>query len=1284
MPDNSFSTFNRETKKQLLLTMKARLTDAPGHNLESNTLHPRWLSAGEPQQPFPLTDLQAAHFVAKHIPESDPVGAHMYLEFPVVDLDVDRLERAWRQLLDIHPMLRARIDRDGTQSVPINAPVFSIACYEVAADPKALDQHLEVVRAEMSHRVYQPGDWPLFDIRVTRVPGSASRVHVSMDSWIVDGASASLLYRQWRLLYDSLNAELPAPEATFRDFVLSMKAFEGSIGHRRCVDYWVQKLRDWPEGPQLPYRRTDDANPKVDAHRRRRLHWVCAPDSWSRLKTIVAAEGVSPSVAVLGVFAEQLRSFGWGDRFSLVLTHYNRPRLHPQIDQIVGPFSSTGIFIVDHRPEWSFADHLHDYQRQLWRDLDHGYVSGVAAMRFAAEGVRAQLIPVVFTSALGIGYATQSAANWLDDVDYTVSQTPGIDIHFQTYERTDGLHLACDVAYERFEPGLIDALFESVCLNLSQVASAGLTEGSLSERALHECRRALIGSAASPDGIDIPLTPLQQAYLAHRLINPSEQPGAVYREFDLPSFDPERLQAAVNAMIDCSAMLRSVLRADQAKFIEFANASYPVPIDDLRGLDADHLLARLEETRAEMERAMHRELGWPHFVVRASLLDGGTARLQVLLDLLVFDGYSVWLFYDELFRRYTEGDSEVVRPQLTCGDYARAREHYRRTAAYAADQLYWARKFRALPPGPQWPCQIAAGPALSRRYALKFNRWQMLKDSAAERGVPPVAVLLSLYAEVLHRWSHCESLTVVGVSYYQRSLSPDLAQAYGDCSSLAWLPSESDPSLTFEERLYQIADTLSRDSLHDWGNPFEALRGAGAWGDRRAKFPAVLTNCLNAPVHTRAGITEVCASSSTPGVDIDQMVVETEGGLDSYWQVRVDHVPPAIAAAMLDEYHDLLEELATDDAAWRRPLAELGLRSTRRDRPNFQQRAVEQAPAMYEWNRTDADYDREQCLHRLIERQAARNPNRVALVSDEGTLTYGQLERRANQLARYLQRQSVGRGVLVGVLLDRSLDTVIALVAILKAGAAYVPLSITDPRNRIASILGQADVNTVISKTPYAALLDEDQRVVLIDARRSLIEAEDGDSPPVVNSRSDDSAYVIFTSGSTGEPKGVVVCHRPVINLIEWAGKTFGFNEDDRVLFVNSLGFDLSVFDVFALLAYGGSIRLVSEQDRLDATRLAYLLLQEPITFWNSAPAYLQFVMPSLKGQAGGVRDRRLRLVFLSGDWIPLSLPGDVRGVFPSTRVVGLGGATEATVWSNYYPIGEIDPGWTSIPYGRS
>jgi amino acid adenylation domain-containing protein len=153
---------------------------------------------------------------------------------------------------------------------------------------------------------------------------------------------------------------------------------------------------------------------------------------------------------------------------------------------------------------------------------------------------------------------------------------------------------------------------------------------------------------------------------------------------------------------------------------------------------------------------------------------------------------------------------------------------------------------------------------------------------------------------------------------------------------------------------------------------------------------------------------------------------------------------------------------------------------------------------------------------------------------------------------------------------------------------------------------------------------------------------------------------------------------------VQWVNERFSVGPGDRMLLVSSFCFDLSVYDMFGILAAGASIRVVDDEDIAEPARLARVLDTEPITFWDSAPAMFAWVLPFLSpADAPGAGPRPLRLVFLSGDWIPLSMPDEIRANFPNAQVVALGGATEAAIWSNHYLVGALDPSWSSIPYGR-
>ncbi|MFB9441887.1 amino acid adenylation domain-containing protein [Dactylosporangium vinaceum] len=339
--------------------------------------------------------------------------------------------------------------------------------------------------------------------------------------------------------------------------------------------------------------------------------------------------------------------------------------------------------------------------------------------------------------------------------------------------------------------------------------------------------------------------------------------------------------------------------------------------------------------------------------------------------------------------------------------------------------------------------------------------------------------------------------------------------------------------------------------------------------------------------------------------------------------------------------------------------------------------------AVRQWNATGVRREAGLCIHELVERQAARTPDATAVLQGAERLTYAELDAAADRLARRLAAEGVGPGDFVALHLGRSVDTVVALLGVLKSGAAYAPIDAGQPVERIRGLLTGLRCAVVLTDRDSIATVEAVTADVPTVRTVLWTGAEPpADAPAPRRAKAGDQAYVIFTSGSTGAPKGVVLTHAPVVNLIEWVNETHAIGPDDRVLFVTSLGFDLSVYDVFGVLAAGGSVRVATAAEIGDPQRLLSILDSEPITFWDSAPAALQQLEP-LFAMRPPPAATSLRLVFLSGDWVPLSLPDAVRTAFPGARIVALGGATEAAIWSNSFPVGVVDPAWTSIPYGR-
>ena len=339
---------------------------------------------------------------------------------------------------------------------------------------------------------------------------------------------------------------------------------------------------------------------------------------------------------------------------------------------------------------------------------------------------------------------------------------------------------------------------------------------------------------------------------------------------------------------------------------------------------------------------------------------------------------------------------------------------------------------------------------------------------------------------------------------------------------------------------------------------------------------------------------------------------------------------------------------------------------------------AERHRVLKEWNDTSRPFPDELCIHEPFEARAGRQPAAVAAEMNGVTLTYQALEARANQLAHALRARGAGPGRYVAVCLGRGLDLVVALLGVAKSGAAYVPLDPDYPRERLDHMQADTESLLVLTEQRFRPLFVSNVMVLDGEHRDEIA------TMPTTRlgrlSSPTDVCYVIFTSGSTGKPKGVVLSHRAVINTFDWVTRTLEVGPGDRLLFVTSPCFDLSVYDVFGALGAGATVVVAGSALMKDARALAEAIVLERITIWDSAPASLQRLVPFLPPSS---RRAPLRLVMLSGDWIPITLPDEIRRAFPAARVVSLGGATEAAIWSNWFPVGALDPKWASIPYGR-
>ncbi|HEY9806048.1 MAG TPA: amino acid adenylation domain-containing protein, partial [Candidatus Obscuribacterales bacterium] len=313
---------------------------------------------------------------------------------------------------------------------------------------------------------------------------------------------------------------------------------------------------------------------------------------------------------------------------------------------------------------------------------------------------------------------------------------------------------------------------------------------------------------------------------------------------------------------------------------------------------------------------------------------------------------------------------------------------------------------------------------------------------------------------------------------------------------------------------------------------------------------------------------------------------------------------------------------------------------------------VERQQLLVEWNQTKTHYP-PLCAHQLFAAQAEHTPDAIALIYQDQHLTYRQLDQQANQLANYLQQQGVGPEVLVGLCVDRSPEMVISLLAIWKAGGAYLPLDPHYPSDRLQFMLADAEVEVLVTRSPYLQLFNSQARqLVYLDQDQEAI-ALQSQVAPLVQTTPDTLAYVIYTSGSTGQPKGVLVEHRGLSNLIEVQRQLFNPQTGSRVLQFASLSFDASIFEIWMALANGATLYLAPQTALLPGLDLLEFLRHHAITHATLPPSILS-VLP-----AGSLP--KLQILIAAGEACSRSL---VQRWAPGRRFFNAYGPTEATIWA--------------------
>ncbi len=738
------------------------------------------------------------------------------------------------------------------------------------------------------------------------------------------------------------------------------------------------------------------------------------------------------------------------------------------------------------------------------------------------------------------------------------------------------------------------------------------------------------------------------------------------------------LAAAFGEVVRRHEALRTTFRlaAGEPAQIVAERSDWPLPVVDLRALSGPERKAEASRLRGDEARMPFDLERGP--LMRSLLLRFGAVQHRLLATLhhIVSDGWSMGVLVREVGALYAAGlaGEPSPLPELTLQYPAFAAEQRRQLSGAVLDGelAWWRERLAGMPPALELPADHPRPASFSGRgavhpFVLRAESLAGLNRLSRQHGATLFMTLLAGFLGLLQRYTGEDDL-VVGTPIAGRDrfeIEPLIGLFVNTLVLRTGLAGDPEVAILLE----RVRETTLAAYVHQ-EMPFERLVEELVPGRDLSRPPLVqvlfvVQNAPLGPLELPGLALKVHpAPRETTKVELTCSFMEIEGRLEGELEYSRDLFSAATIERLAGHLTRLLAGAVAEPA---RRLSELPLL------------AEGERQQLLAWNRETPETPGnlgEQTLTALFEAQAARHPKATALSFEDDALTYGELNRQANRLARRLRRLGVGVESRVGLLLERSLVQLVGILGILKAGAAYVPFDPSAPAERLELLCADSGIEVLITdgreELPPVATV-----VRLEDAAEEHPGEEDGDERDLgVPLSPDNLAYVIYTSGSTGRPKGVLVRHGSVARLLSATEPWFGFGPDDVWTLFHSYSFDFSVWELWGALAYGGRLVLVPYWVSRSPEAFWWLLVEEGVTVLNQTPsAFRQLVHTDGEMKAADRAGLELRLVIFGGEALDLASlePWYGRHAADAPRLVNMYGITETTVHVSYRPLAPAD-----------
>jgi amino acid adenylation domain-containing protein len=1149
------------------------------------------------------------------------------------------LDEALQRLIERHEILRTRFHSQAGEPVqsvsPEGAPPLPLL--DLGDLPEtAREGELRRIAAETFRRPYDLATGPPLRARLIRLEGSEHRLLLSLHPIAADAWSSGILERELSALYEALAAGRPSHLAPlsyqYGDFACWQRDWLQGTVLQREVDFWRGRLAGAPTLLELP---ADRPRPAVQSCRGGQLGEPLPPELASALRELRRRQGVTLFMVFLT--AVDLLLYRYTGVADLLVGTPIANRNRVETEGLIGCFANTLVLRTDlaGNPEVrQLLARVRETALDAYAHQDLPFEKLLEELRPECYLSRSPLFQVMCaletpaaTLPFPLSPATLEAENAATRFDLTLSLV----------ESGEDLALQANYAADRFDAPTVLRLLRPLATLLAELAGAPETHlfdlrwsdaaergQLLGERSAHPPETGVeatvparvaarekqrVESRQARAGRTYPLSFAQRRLWFLDRLDPGNSVNNIFRalacrgRLDLPA-----LGRALSEIVARHEALRTIFPVTDGEPRQRVGPerALPLPSVDLRGLPR---AVRQEEARGLAEREADHAFDLargPLFRVTVVRLAEEEHEIYVLLHHVVADGWSMGLLFAELGALYAAFErglpSPLPEPALQYPDFA-VWQHQRLNGERLRQELDW---WRAEVAG---AAQVLALPTDFPRPASESFRGDrallalpapLLVDLQGLARVGRATLFMTLLAAfevLLYRYTG-QPEVLVGTVVAGRHV--EVEAVIGFFANTLLLPTRLSGHPTFRQLQERVREsTLAaydhqelpferlveelRPVRHLSHNPlFQVMFAFQTQPEEAISLPGLTVRKLEVERHLAK-------------LDLTLDLMATAEGISGYLEYATDLFAAPTAGRMTAHLLTLLAEVAADPD---RDIAALPLLS-----------AEERATLLYAWN--PAGYAPRPAVPERIAAQARRTPGAAAVLCGNLRLTYAELDIQANRLARYLRRRGVGPDTRVGVCLERSPALAVALLGVLKAGAAYVPLDPTYPRERLALMIADTAMPVLLSEARLAAgltaLAPDGPAVLCLDgaAQQRLFAAEEGSDPggPILG---EGLAYVVYTSGSTGRPKGVGVPHRALANHAAECVRSYELTPADRVLQFTSIGFDVAAEEIFPTWLAGGAVVFrppglfpaFSELAEVVA-RHGVTVLNLPTTYWH-------------------------------------------------------------------------------------